>query len=392
MVTPTTSWPASSSSAAATVESTPPDRAASTLTRTPRTSLDRRRARRAARRRRRRRWSPTRARAATSRRRGRSGDAHRREHVRRLLGTRRARRGGAGHDPLGLEQEQQRLGVDPLDAEVADPGQHTGAVAVAHRGLGSRPARVATRPSARRSRSAAIRALVVVTLGDRGVERGGEPDDAGHVGGARSAAALLAPAEHQRADRRVLAHDQRTDPLRSTELVPRHRDQVRAAAAVPDRSSQAAACTASVCTGTRGTSGSCARTTAATASRSLMTPVSLFASITETTDDVRADVRQRRRQLRPGRPGRSVVHRRRPGHRAPATVSSTAWCSTAEQTGTPGRGGMPPLTAWLSASVPPEVNTTSPGAQPSAAATRSRASSTARTASRARRCEPDGLP
>jgi len=50
-----------------------------------------------------------------------------------------------------------------------------------------------------------------------------------------------------------------------------------------------------------------------------------------------------------------------------------------------------PRIAWLSPSVPPLVNTTSPGLQPSVAATRSRASSKALRASRAKRCDPDGL-
>ncbi len=57
----------------------------------------------------------------------------------------------------------------------------------------------------------------------------------------------------------------------------------------------------------------------------------------------------------------------------------------------PPRRSTAPNTAALSASVPPPVNTTSPGRQPIAAATTSRASSTLRRASRAKRCDPDGL-
>ncbi len=45
----------------------------------------------------------------------------------------------------------------------------------------------------------------------------------------------------------------------------------------------------------------------------------------------------------------------------------------------------------LSLSVPQPVNTTSPGRQPTTAATASRASSMARRAWRANRCDPDGL-
>ena len=68
---------------------------------------------------------------------------------------------------------------------------------------------------------------------------------------------------------------------------------------------------------------------------------------------------------------------------------------------TPGRWGdgrppdpasQPPTTARLSASVPPEVNTTSPRSAPNEAATRWRASSTARRARRDSRWPPDGLP
>ncbi len=51
-----------------------------------------------------------------------------------------------------------------------------------------------------------------------------------------------------------------------------------------------------------------------------------------------------------------------------------------------------PLSARLSDSVPPEVNTTSPGRQPSARAMVSRDSSTTRRAARPDACSEDGLP
>ncbi len=51
-----------------------------------------------------------------------------------------------------------------------------------------------------------------------------------------------------------------------------------------------------------------------------------------------------------------------------------------------------PSTARLSASVPPPVNTTSPGPAPSTSASTSRASSSTRRAARAAAWEPDGLP
>ena len=51
-----------------------------------------------------------------------------------------------------------------------------------------------------------------------------------------------------------------------------------------------------------------------------------------------------------------------------------------------------PLTAMLFASVPPAVNTTSAEPQPTARATRSRDSSTARRAFRPEACRDEGLP
>ncbi len=58
---------------------------------------------------------------------------------------------------------------------------------------------------------------------------------------------------------------------------------------------------------------------------------------------------------------------------------------------TPPRRLTAPDTAMLSLSVPQPVNTTSPGRHPTTSATASRASSIARRAWRAKRCEPDGL-
>ena len=75
----------------------------------------------------------------------------------------------------------------------------------------------------------------------------------------------------------------------------------------------------------------------------------------------------------------------------------TALCSMAEQT-TDAAGSVRqterqrPSTARLSASVPPPVNTISRRRAPSAAATRSRASSNALRACRPQRCTLDGLP
>ena len=74
-----------------------------------------------------------------------------------------------------------------------------------------------------------------------------------------------------------------------------------------------------------------------------------------------------------------------------ATQCKTAWCSATEHTATPPLRRIAPNMVALSPSVPPLVNTTSPGLQPKASATSSRASSIAFLAIRANRCEPDGL-
>src|SRR6266545_1974330 len=125
-------------------------------------------------------------------------------------------------------------------------------------------------------------------------------------------------------------------------------------------------------------------------------PTSLLAAITATS------------AVRPGRstaasPSSSTLPAWSTGARsrlAPASATahsaawSTAWCSTAEATSwrPPGsRASTVPLTARLSASVPPEVNTTWEGAAPTRAATCSLAVSTAARAARPGPCWLDGL-
>ena len=102
----------------------------------------------------------------------------------------------------------------------------------------------------------------------------------------------------------------------------------------------------------------------------------------------------------PGRTGRpGGTRRRRPrARRASATASRTAWCSTGlartrVRAGSASRRDQyRPLTARLSASVPPEVNTTSLGRAPSASASVSRASSTVRRALRPAAWSEEALP
>ncbi|SIN18336.1 Uncharacterised protein [Mycobacteroides abscessus subsp. abscessus] len=81
-----------------------------------------------------------------------------------------------------------------------------------------------------------------------------------------------------------------------------------------------------------------------------------------------------------------------------STVSRTAWCSTAETAMRVRRGSCSrraqymPLTARLSASVPPPVRMTSAGSAPRLAAICSRAVSTAERADRPAPCRAEALP
>ncbi len=81
-----------------------------------------------------------------------------------------------------------------------------------------------------------------------------------------------------------------------------------------------------------------------------------------------------------------------------STLSSTAWCSAGLTTTRVRRGSASrraqnmPLTARLSLSVPPPVNSTSDGRAPSASASRSRDCSAVRRASRPLACSEEALP
>ena len=172
----------------------------------------------------------------------------------------------------------------------------------------------------------------------------------------------------------------------------------RSAPAVSSRpSSQGTACTASVCTRAEGDRW---RTTAVTDPMGCTVPISLFTVITDTrpTSGVHASARASRSMI-PSLPVRTSRNSA-PVRRARARQAlRTAWCSMAEHTSdVAGVGEVAtiashaPATARLSASVPPEVNTTSPGSAPSSRATWSRASSTARRARRDSAWLPDGFP
>ena len=151
------------------------------------------------------------------------------------------------------------------------------------------------------------------------------------------------------------------------------------------------ACTASVCSGTsRPISAARSRSAAATAATGCTVPTSLLASITLTStvrSSTAAATAAGSTRPSPSTPTRTMS---KPKRSRNSSVCSTAWCSTAVETmrsPTPASccAKATPFRARLIDSVPPLVKTTSPGRQPSTAATRSRASSMAACASRPRR-------
>ena len=109
-------------------------------------------------------------------------------------------------------------------------------------------------------------------------------------------------------------------------------------------------------------------------------PISLLASITLTkvVSGLRAAATSSGRTT-PSRPGRTY-EASQPSVSSSPTAFRTAWCSmllTTTWRPSPLSASAAPMTAALSDSVPPLVNTTSPGRAPSTAAHRSRASSIA---------------
>ena len=237
---PTTSWPASASRAAATDESTPPDMA--TTIRIARLAVTTR---------------PTSARHGHPGQRpqlvhqrrqhpkhavdfglgvGRSEaeakralraagrQPHRLEHVRGLERSRRARRPGRHGDAFEVERDEQRLGLDPLEADVG------GVVRPAGRGspLTTVPVTRDRMPASSRSRSAPDAALVSGEIAP-GLDGGdAEADHGGHVLGAGAAVPLVAAAGENRRDARAASNPERAGALGAAKLVARQRQQVRA--------------------------------------------------------------------------------------------------------------------------------------------------------------------
>ena len=157
-------------------------------------------------------------------------DAHRLQHRRRLERLRRARRAGVHGDAVLVEREQDRLGLDAVDAEAQQVRERP---PIADRRTARRPG-PRRRPSRPRSMSArcAAASAATSTSAARGAEA--RPTRAR----SRSRPAAPAPARRRRATaatRRPAAHEQRARALRSAELVRGHRAEVGAERGEVDR-------------------------------------------------------------------------------------------------------------------------------------------------------------
>ena len=258
----------------------------------------------------------------------RSVDAHRREHVRRLhrpAGARRRRR--RAHAGL-VEQVQQRLALDALDAA---------------RGPSRRPCRRAARSRARRARRRRARRrggraaprCARRLVRPLGVGRGAAPRPwrrcrrrCGCRCGAR------APARRRRAAARAPTPSrtsEHADALRPAELVGAQRQQVDVRPRSSRRSSQHAACTASVCSTAPG-----ARSRDDGGDGGEVGDRADLVVDRHHADDGDVVGRARRRARR-GRPGRRAST---PTTVPPwrSTACSTAWCSAAGHTAPPPAG------------------------------------------------------
>ena len=127
-------------------------------------------------------------------------DAHRGEHRRRLERLARARRARVHRDAALVEREQDRLGLDAVDAEAHEVGEAVGRVAEALDAGHARDAlRAPVAPRALRSRR------LVVARVER-VRRGGaEADDGGDVLDAGPPRPLLRATDHERREAQTRA-------------------------------------------------------------------------------------------------------------------------------------------------------------------------------------------
>ena len=126
-------------------------------------------------------------------------------------------------------------------------------------------------------------------------------------------------------------------------------------------------------------------------------PTSLFTHMTDTTAGCGREGRSSAARSTTPRRSTGRMDSAPPSRATACAAARTALCSVAQAAACIGRPAAPaasaaPMTARLSASVPPEVKITWFGSAPTAAATLRRASSTPARAVRPKRCALDGLP
>ena len=311
----------------------------------------------------------------------------------------RAGRAGRAGDAAGVEQHQQRVALAAGEGQVRVAGQPV------RRGRcrGSPLRRGVGRPAPGRRRDE-----VVAQRGDPrgvlGLVLDGELD--GRARSRRSPGCRWCRSGCRAPGRRRAAAASTSSSRRTTSAPTPYGPPTLCAVSVSASTPLAAkstgtwptACTASVCTGM---------------------PCACASSTTSATGWTRADLvvgphhRDQRDAVRVALERRRAARRRRGGRaRRPAAARPRRpRARPASAAGRGRRGARPtcdrmrvrrgscarraqkrPLSARLSDSVPPEVNTTSPGRQPSARAIVSRDSSTTRRAARPEACSDDGLP
>ena len=154
---------------------------------------------------------------------------HRPQHVRRLERARRAGRAGRHGDPLEVERDQQRLGLDAVKADVGGV-RHALAAAVDRR-VGHRFQDRGFQPVAQRAQPGRLAGQLAA--GQR--RRHAEADDGRHVLGAGAPVPFLTPAGRGGGEARPAPDPECAGALRAVELVRRDREQIDAERGHVDR-------------------------------------------------------------------------------------------------------------------------------------------------------------
>ena len=240
---------------------------------------------------------------------------------RRLERAGGAGRAGGGADADLVQQQQDGLALDVLEADVGGVGQAVVRVAV---DADVRAPSPGCRPPACRA-ARRTRVFSSIEVGRRQLAGRAQADDVRHVLGAAAAVALLVPADDERGQAGALADVEHADALGRVQLVAGEGEQVDGAAGHVHRH---------LADGLHGVGVEdrrrAALTISAISSMGKITPVSLLAHMTETT------AVSGRMALARARPGRA-----RPSPSTPSYVtsiaallqvagrgSSTAGCST----------------------------------------------------------------